>query len=168
MEFFVYGTLTDPATADSLLKSFEYRGTATLRGLRRVDGEYPTLVPGGETTGRLLVTDDVETLDRYEGVDGGLYVRIEVPRTDSGCCDSVRPGAKLSLFRRLKRARSDSTAVHTHNNHYETGENGSNSGVATYVGHPEKLGVEAEWPGDGPFSERVRRYVADNDVVIER
>ncbi|PSP26904.1 hypothetical protein BRC65_08920 [Halobacteriales archaeon QH_2_65_14] len=37
----------------------------------------------------------------------------------SGCCDSFRPGAKLSLFGRLKRARSDSTAGHTHNNHYQ-------------------------------------------------
>jgi len=103
-------------------------------------------------------------------VVAGRFVRHSSPyqlAPDSGCCDSCGPGAKLSLFRPLKRARSDSTAVHTHNNHYETGENGSNSGVATYVGHPEKLGVEAEWPGDGPFSERVRRYVADNDVVIE-
>ena len=41
--------------------------------------------------------------------------------TDSGCCDSFRPGAKLSLFRPLKRARSDSTAVNN-NDHYERRE----------------------------------------------
>lgn len=47
MEYFVYGTLTDSDTAASILDSFEYRGTATLQGLHRVDGEYPTLLPGG-------------------------------------------------------------------------------------------------------------------------
>lgn len=79
---FVYGTLTDRETATAVLPDFELRGPATLSGLHRVDGEYPTLGPGGETPGRLLDTDHVQTLDSYEGVDRGLYVRISVPLAD--------------------------------------------------------------------------------------
>lgn len=40
--------------------------------------------------------------------------------------------------------------------------------VDVYVGDPARLGVEDEvtWPGDGPFRERVERYVATNDVRV--
>jgi len=76
---FVYGTLTDPEVAGRVLDSFVYRGRATLVGCHRADGSYPTLVPGGEVTGRLLETDEVATLDRYEGVADGLYVRVSIP-----------------------------------------------------------------------------------------
>lgn len=82
MEFFVYGTLTDSETAASLLDSFEFQESATLEGLHRVDGEYPTLLPGGSVTGRILETEEVATLDRYEGADRGLYVRVSIPRED--------------------------------------------------------------------------------------
>jgi gamma-glutamylcyclotransferase (GGCT)/AIG2-like uncharacterized protein YtfP len=75
MEVFVYGTLTDPSTAGRVLERYEFRGAATVSGLHRVDGEYPTLAPGGTCEGRLLSTPEVATLDRYEGVDRGLYVR---------------------------------------------------------------------------------------------
>ena len=84
MEWFVYGTLTDPGTAASVLDSFSYRGSARLVGLHRVDGTYPTLAPGGEVDGRILETDEVATLDHYEGVESGLYVRVSVPRAP-GC-----------------------------------------------------------------------------------
>lgn len=76
---FVYGTLTDRETASAVLDTFEYRGKATLRGLSRADGRYPTLAPGETTDGRLLSTPDIAVLDRYEGVDRGLYVRCAVP-----------------------------------------------------------------------------------------
>ena len=76
---FVYGTLTDPDGAEAVLDEFEYRGAAELTGLRRIDGDYPTLVPGGHTTGRLLWTPERAPLDRYEGVESGLYVRVSVP-----------------------------------------------------------------------------------------
>lgn len=76
---FVYGTLTDPEVASRVLDSFVYRGRATLVGCHRVDGSYPTLAPGGDVTGRLLETDEVATLDRYEGVADGLYVRVSIP-----------------------------------------------------------------------------------------
>ncbi|MDS0278200.1 gamma-glutamylcyclotransferase [Halomicroarcula sp. S1AR25-4] len=79
MDVFVYGTLTDHATATAVLDTYEYRGAAELVGLHRLDGRYPTLSPGGKTAGRILRTPDIEALDEYEGVDRGLYVRIAVP-----------------------------------------------------------------------------------------
>lgn len=79
MDVFVYGTLTDPGTAGAVLEEFAYSGAATLVGLRRVDGRYPTLAPGGRTEGRLLSTPQPDALDGYEGVDRGLYVRCSVP-----------------------------------------------------------------------------------------
>lgn len=84
MDLFVYGTLTDRSVAADVLATFEYGPDAVLEGLARVDGRYPTLAPGGRTTGRILLTDDVAVLDRYEGVDRGLYVRIRIPRVDGG------------------------------------------------------------------------------------
>jgi gamma-glutamylcyclotransferase (GGCT)/AIG2-like uncharacterized protein YtfP len=84
MEVFVYGTLTDPETAAGVLDEFEYDGDATLVGLHRVDGAYPTLAPGGRTEGRLLVTEETAALDRYEGVDRGLYTRVSLPDDDEG------------------------------------------------------------------------------------
>jgi len=84
MNVFVYGTLADPDRAGSVLEEFSYRGPAVLEGLHRVDGEYPTLAPGESVMGRLLSTDDVAALDRYEGVRNGLYVRISVPIVAGG------------------------------------------------------------------------------------
>jgi gamma-glutamylcyclotransferase (GGCT)/AIG2-like uncharacterized protein YtfP len=79
VDVFVYGTLTDHAQAARVVSKFEFRGPATLDGLHRVEGEYPTLAPGGEVAGRLLRTTDIEALDAYEGVERGLYVRVSVP-----------------------------------------------------------------------------------------
>lgn len=123
MDFFVYGTLTDRETATTVLDSFAYRGPAVLEGLHRVDGPYPTLVPGGLVEGRILATPETGSLDRYEGVDRGLFVRVALPRVDGGR-------------------------------------------VRTYVGDPTRLGVADEWPGEGPFPERVRNYVAEHAVRV--
>ncbi|MFC4439360.1 MULTISPECIES: gamma-glutamylcyclotransferase family protein [Natrialbaceae] len=89
MYVFVYGTLTDPDRVETVLERvpgarYELESGATLEGLRRVEGEYPTLAPGGRVEGRLLAVDErgLEALDRYEGVDRGLYVRITVPHAD--------------------------------------------------------------------------------------
>lgn len=41
-------------------------------------------------------------------------------------------------------------------------------GCWTYLGDPDALGVDVSWPGDGPFGERVHRYVSRNDARIER
>lgn len=133
MAVFVYGTLTDPQRAGDVLDEFAYRGPAELSGLHRVMGEYPTLAPGGSVPGRVLVTEDVAALDRYEGADRGLYVRVVVPVVD----------AEVG-------GRTD----------------GARDTVETYVGDPDRLDAPVEWPGEGPFPDRVRSYVADKDVGI--
>ena len=79
MDVFVYGTLTEPDAVAKVADSFVFVGPATLTGLRLVEGRYPTLAPGGETAGRLLRTEEIDALDAYEDVDGGLYVRETVP-----------------------------------------------------------------------------------------
>ena len=130
MDVFVYGTLTDPDRTAAVLGSdgFSSLGPARLHGLHRVDGRYPTLAPGGCVDGRLLRTERIEALDRYEGVASGLYVRVTVP---------------VGGVRNEERA-------------------------AVYVGDPARLGSpDVEWPGDGPFEERVERYVRGN-VTVER
>ena len=40
--------------------------------------------------------------------------------------------------------------------------------AAVYVGDPEALSVveDVSWPGDGPFAERVRKYVHKHAVVV--
>ncbi|USZ66721.1 gamma-glutamylcyclotransferase [Halorussus salilacus] len=63
MDAFVYGTLTDPERVARVVSAFEFRGDAVLDGLHRVEGEYPTLAPGGSVRGRILRTPDVEALD---------------------------------------------------------------------------------------------------------
>jgi len=98
MECFVYGTLTDSKTATTVLDSVEYRGPATLTGLHCVDGEYPTLLPGGSVSGQILVTHDEAALDSYEGVDRGLYVRVTVPYESGGTVETyVGDPARLGL-----------------------------------------------------------------------
>lgn len=79
MHVFVYGTLTEPDRVASLVDSFAFVGPAVLEGLHAVEGRYPTLVPGGRVGGRLLRTEEIGRLDKYEGVDRGLYVRVTVP-----------------------------------------------------------------------------------------
>lgn len=79
MDVFVYGTLTAPERVDELLDSFAFVGPAVLRGLHAVSGAHPTLAPEGEVGGRVLRTAEVQALDAYEGVEDGLYVRVEVP-----------------------------------------------------------------------------------------
>lgn len=79
---FVYGTLTDPGQVERVLDDYRFEGPATLDGLHRVGGRYPTLAPGGSVDGQLLGTPEVADLDAYEGVDRGLYVRVSVPLAD--------------------------------------------------------------------------------------
>lgn len=40
--------------------------------------------------------------------------------------------------------------------------------VHVYVGDPARLDADAEWPGGGPFEERVERYVREADVEVLR
>jgi len=137
IELFVYGTLTDRTQVERLLgpeadradddgagPTWTSAGTATIEGLHRVDGQYPTLVPEGTVDGHLLSVDEaaLDRLDRYEGVDQGLYVRVTVPNAD---------------------------------------ESGT---VWTYVGDPDRLAVDNEWPGVGALIDRVRQYIDSQDV----
>ncbi|OLZ42614.1 gamma-glutamylcyclotransferase [Natrinema saccharevitans] len=153
MTVFVYGTLTDPERVASVLETTPseavrlFVGPATLEGLHRVDGRYPTLVPGGSVGGRLLAVDDaaLERLDRYEGVDNGLYVRVAVPIFDDDG-DSPADSSETASLEPAPGAPADRSWV--------------------YVGDPARLAVDATWPGDGPFGDRVRRFVSRADVVI--
>jgi gamma-glutamylcyclotransferase (GGCT)/AIG2-like uncharacterized protein YtfP len=79
MDIFVYGTLTEPDQVGQVVGSFAFLGPAVLRGLHPVQGEYPTLAPGGRTGGRLLRTDEIQAIDSYERVDDDRYVRVTVP-----------------------------------------------------------------------------------------
>ncbi|WP_256296276.1 gamma-glutamylcyclotransferase family protein [Haloarchaeobius salinus] len=91
MDVFVYGTLTDPDRVAELLDDWSFGPDAVLRGAHRVDGRYPTLAPGGETAGRILHTTEIAALDRYEGVESGLYRRVTVPReADAGDGEPVQ------------------------------------------------------------------------------
>ncbi|ADJ13701.1 gamma-glutamylcyclotransferase family protein [Halalkalicoccus jeotgali] len=120
---FVYGTLTDPERVAELLDRYDLGPAATLHGLHRTEGRYPTLVPGGKCEGRLLETHEIDRLDAYEGVDSGLYTRVSIPVSDGTNADC-------------------------------------------YVGDPDRLDVDAEWPGTGSFAERVRSYLAAHEVEI--
>lgn len=153
MDVFVYGSLTDPECVGDIVESYAFLGSAVLSGLHPVQGEYPTLAPGGETGGRLLRTDDVGALDAYEGVDDGLYVRVPVPveRAESWSADGEQAP-------------------------------GLDDAVGVYVGDPARLGVGAEvtWPdadGESPdggseptdgddFAGRVRAYVQRHAVRV--
>ncbi|MBV0925844.1 gamma-glutamylcyclotransferase [Halomicroarcula limicola] len=137
MDVFVYGTLVQAQTAAAVLDEFEYLGPATVTGLHRVEGRYPTLAPGGSVSGRLLRTAERDALDRYEGVDSNLYVRCTLP-VETGETD-------------------------------ETDEaDGASDTVECYLGDPAPLDAPVEWPGDGTFEERVRRYCRDERVVVRR
>ncbi len=82
MYVFVYGTLTDPGRVESVVGDgrYEFDGPATLED-STASRAIPDARPGGSVDGRLLDVDDaaLERLDRYEGVDTGLYVRLGVP-----------------------------------------------------------------------------------------
>lgn len=84
MDLFVYGTLRDPEHAREVVGHADFGPDARLVGLGCASGRYPTLVPDGETEGRVLRLEDGDlgVLDAYEGVDRGLYVRIRVPGDD--------------------------------------------------------------------------------------
>lgn len=83
-QYFVYGTLTNEDRVASVLKTWRFGDDGLLRGFKRAEGRYPTLVPGGTTTGRFLWTPDQERFDAYESVSTGLYSRFDVPVVDNG------------------------------------------------------------------------------------
>ncbi|SFS43542.1 gamma-glutamylcyclotransferase family protein [Halostagnicola kamekurae] len=174
MFVFVYGTLTDATRVDAVLDETtrgsrppeyadpEFVGDATLEGLHRADGAYPTLVPGGRVTGRVLSVDerDLEALDAYEGLTRGLYVRARLPRVEQRGSTATPPADDFDVT-----VSDEPGAV-------PAGEPTLESSVWTYVGDPDRLGVEPErestpyWPGSGPFGERVRRRLERDRTVV--
>lgn len=83
MNLFVYGTLMGGAPQGALLAG-RHRVKATVRGsLFALPAGYPALRPGGDGVvhGELVEGVDERVLalvDRYEGLDEGLYERIEL------------------------------------------------------------------------------------------
>jgi gamma-glutamylaminecyclotransferase len=84
MHLFVYGTLKDPHRMAAVVGPHVHMrvvGAGTVRGVLYDAGEYPALKlsasAGDVVRGQLLELDDaaLPRLDRYEGVDSGLYVR---------------------------------------------------------------------------------------------
>jgi len=136
---FVYGTLTDPQQVSRLLEEYRFGPSAVCHGLQRIDGRYPTLVPGGQVAGRLLVTNEVDRLDEYEGLDRGLYCRVSAPLVD--------PHSLAADENRL-------VAVDT---------------AEIYIGNPTAIGVskQTDWPEAGPFNHCVKQYVETNNIRIE-
>lgn len=80
---FVYGTLLSGGSAASLL-GYAPRREATVRGtLYQLPAGYPALALAGDGVvhGELVDVNDpalLRLLDHYEGVDEGLYRRVEV------------------------------------------------------------------------------------------
>lgn len=96
MDVFVYGTLTNPEQVAQVVDSYSFVGSAVLDGMHPVEGRYPTLAPDGSVGGRVLRTDDIDSLDAYEGVDRGLYVRVDVPWADTR--DSLDGGESVGVY----------------------------------------------------------------------
>lgn len=83
MKLFVYGTLLGGAPQGALLAG-RTRTRATVRGtLYALPAGYPALVLQGQGVVHGEVVDGLDArlmalIDRYEGVDEGLYERVEV------------------------------------------------------------------------------------------
>lgn len=97
------GTLTDTGRAFGLIPEARYLGTAKIVELQLVEGRYQTLAPGRTATGRILRTDEVATLDEYEGVETGLYVRVSVPDPDGSTVETyVRNPSRLGVAEEVR------------------------------------------------------------------
>ncbi|MCB9677356.1 MAG: gamma-glutamylcyclotransferase [Alphaproteobacteria bacterium] len=82
-DLFVYGTLMRGHVQGGLLKRFEVTQATTTGRMYRLPAGYPALQPGpvGVVHGELVRSVDARTLsllDQYEGLDEGLYERIEI------------------------------------------------------------------------------------------
>jgi len=133
---FVYGTLTNFANVSKLLEEFSFGPSAVCYGLTRVKGRYPTLIPGEQVAGRILVTPEIGRLDEYEGVDHGLYCRVSIPLSDRM---PNTAGSTISV-----------DAVETY------------IGDPTTLG----ISQPVEWSESGSFKQRVTAYVDSNQVHV--
>lgn len=133
---FVYGTLTDPDRVSTLLNRYRLGPSAVCEGLQRVDGQYPTLAPGGQTDGRLIETPEMDALDSYEGLDRGLYCRVSVPLST----DDVR--RLESLFA------AETAELYV--------------GNPRLLGVDDAI----KWPTPGGFEQQVTQYIESHPVRI--
>ena len=97
------------------------------------------------------VTGEFPTLAPGGTVSGRILWSSEVERLDS------YEGVESGLYVRVSVPRA------TQNRASEAGES-----VAVYVGDPDALGADAEWPGTGTFPERVRRFCRENGVTVRQ
>ncbi|ELZ01638.1 AIG2 family protein [Natrialba chahannaoensis JCM 10990] len=144
------GSATDDSVMDNAAMEVE-----------TTDGETTgSETTAGETTGTLLTVTDsgLERLDRYEGVEHGLYVRVQVPWLTSMDADAdVDPDVAADMDLGTG-ANADGRPVD------EDGQ----PPVWTYVGNPDRLGTESvlEWPRAPTFEDGVRDYIETHDVGV--
>jgi gamma-glutamylcyclotransferase (GGCT)/AIG2-like uncharacterized protein YtfP len=114
---FVYGTLQDPQRLRTVLgpaARWRVLGAGTIRGVLYDAGPYPALrrsdSPADIVPGLLLELEDeslLVALDRYEGVDSGLYLRerVQVYTADGAQQDAWAYTYNRSVagFRRIQR-----------------------------------------------------------------
>jgi gamma-glutamylcyclotransferase (GGCT)/AIG2-like uncharacterized protein YtfP len=96
---FTYGTLGSRGGAGALLDGCERVGDADVKGILYDTGDYPALLlteDGQPVEGEIwrCPADRLPALDRYEGVDDGLFRRIGV-RTGGVACWVYVAGPKL-------------------------------------------------------------------------
>lgn len=114
---FVYGTLRDPRVAADLLAGCERVGEAHVNGTLYDLGAHPALMAYGTTrvAGEIWRCPNavLSRLDRYEGVERGLFRRIGISAGDIGCWTYVAgpalapellPGRRIASGDWLQRA----------------------------------------------------------------
>ena len=112
IHLFVYGTLRSGEGAAGLLRGCRPAGTGTVAGTLYDLGEYPALVLDGRGVVEGEVwrcpADALDRLDEYEGVPGGLYLRVRVGVDGTECWTYVagpRLRPRLTPERRIPSGR---------------------------------------------------------------
>ena len=110
-------------------------------------------VGGATLTGLRAVEGRYPTLAPPADGEGTAAVGGRLLRTDEVAALDAYEGVDDGLYARL--------AVPYDGDADEPDE------VAAYVGDPARLGVDARWPGEGPFDDRARRYVRERNVRVK-
>jgi gamma-glutamylcyclotransferase (GGCT)/AIG2-like uncharacterized protein YtfP len=114
---FVYGTLRDADVAAAQLGDCERVREATVLGTLYDLGAHPALMPYGNTAivGEIwrCPNEALARLDRFEGIERGLFRRIGIRAADVGCWTYVAgpalarellPGRRITSGDWLRRA----------------------------------------------------------------
>jgi gamma-glutamylcyclotransferase (GGCT)/AIG2-like uncharacterized protein YtfP len=112
VHLFVYGTLRSGGDAAGLLRGCRPVGTGIVAGTLYDLGAYPALVLDGRgpVEGEVwrCPADVLDRLDEYEGVPGGLYLRVRVVVEGTECWTYVGGpllGPRLTPERRIQSGR---------------------------------------------------------------